>query len=89
LALLKTSRFAELDLAELKLAKVGGKCRSKHSEVWAANAFDEWRRCYGLSTDKNIGDLSKEEDLHEFINMLMKLVLQVRKTDGFRYPPNS
>jgi hypothetical protein len=85
----KSSRFAEIDVNELKLAEVGGKRKSKHGETWAANAFDEWRRCQGLSTEESIGDLFEKKDIRGFVNMLLKFVLQVRKTDGSLYPPNS
>jgi hypothetical protein len=85
----KSTRFAELDESEFTLAQAGGKRRSRNGEIWAANAFDEWRRCHGLSTEESIGDLSEKEDIRDFVNMLLKFVLQVRKTNGSLYPPNS
>jgi hypothetical protein len=69
--------------------KRGRERKSKHSEKWAARAFDEWRLCKGLSVDKSIGDLSEEENLHPFVEMLFKFFLQVQKVDGSMYPPNS
>jgi hypothetical protein len=48
-------RFAELNDVEVELVKRGGERKSKHSENWAARAFDEWRLCKGLSIDKSIG----------------------------------
>lgn len=85
----KSTRFAELEESELTLAQDGGKRRSRNIEIWAANAFDEWRRCHGLSIKESIGDLSKKEDIRDFVNVLLKFVLQVRKIDGSLYPPNS
>jgi hypothetical protein len=69
--------------------KNGGKRKSKHFENWAARAFDKWRLCKGYSIEKSIGDLSEEDDLHGFVEMLKKIFLQVRKIDGSLYPPNS
>ena len=85
----KSTRFADLDEKELMLAEAGGKRRSRNGEVWAANAFDEWRRCHGISTEESIGDLSEKDDIRDFVNMLLKFVLQVRKADGSQYSPNS
>jgi hypothetical protein len=85
----KSSRIAKLDEKELKLAEASRQRRSKHGKTWVANAFDEWRCCQGLPTEESIGDLFEKEDIHDFVNMLLKFVLQVRKTDGNLYPPNS
>jgi hypothetical protein len=85
----KSGRFAELVPTEVNNARSGGKRKSKNAETWAANAFDEWRRCHGYSTAKSIADLSKEDDLHVFVDMLFKFTLQVRKLDGGLYPPTS
>jgi hypothetical protein len=82
-------RFGELKDSEVELVVNGGKRKSKYFKNWAAKAFDEWRLCKGLSIEKSIGDLSEEEDLHGFVNMLFKFFLQVRKMDGSLYPPNS
>ena len=73
----KSYRIAELDEKELKLAKAGRQRQSKHGKTWAANAFDKWHRCQGLPTEGSIGDLSEKEDIHDFVNMLLKFVLQV------------
>ena len=85
----KSSRFADLDEKEMTLAQAGGRRRSRNGKVWAANVFDEWRRCHGISTEESIGDLSEKEDIRDFVNMLLKFVLQVRKADGSQYPLNS
>jgi hypothetical protein len=83
------NRFAELNEVEVEHVKSGGERKSKHSEHWACKAFDEWRLCKGYSIGKSVGDLSEEEDLHPFVDMLLKFFLQVRKMDGNLYPPNS
>jgi hypothetical protein len=75
----KSVRFADLIPGEVTNAKSGGKRRSRYREAWAANAFDEWRRCYGYSTAKSIADLSKESDIRVFVEMLFNFILQVRK----------
>jgi hypothetical protein len=85
----KSVRFAELVLDEVDNAQKGGKSKSLSAKKWAANAFDEWCRCHGLSTAKSIADLSEEDDLHWFIDMLLKFILQMRKQDGSLYPPTS
>jgi hypothetical protein len=79
----KSTRFVELDEKEMTLTKAGRKRRSRNGEIWATNAFDEWWRYHGLSTEESIGDLSEKED----INILLKFVLQVGKTNGSLYPP--
>jgi hypothetical protein len=82
-------RFGSLLDSEVAHVKDGGERKSKHAENWAAKAFDEWRVCKGLPIDRSIGDLSEDEDLHPFVEMLFKFFLQVRKMDGSLYPPNS
>ena len=81
-SLTKSSRFANRDEKEKTLAQTRGRRRTRNGEVWAANAFDEWRLCHGISTEESIGDLSEKEDIRDFVNMLLKFVLQVRKADG-------
>jgi hypothetical protein len=82
-------RFVELVPSEVDNAQKGGKQKSLSAEKWATNAFDEWCRCHGFSTAKSIVDLSEEDDLHLFVDMLLKFTLQVRKQDGSFYPPIS
>jgi hypothetical protein len=82
-------QFKELDATEVKNALAGGSRKSRHSEVWACNAFDEWRLCNGYSVEKSIADLSEEPDIRLFVNLLFKFTLQVRKADGSLYPPSS
>ena len=85
----KSGRFANLVSTKVDNARSGGKRKSKNAEIWAANAFDEWRRCHGYSTAKSIADMSEEDDLHVFVDMLFKITLQVWKLDGGLYPPTS
>jgi hypothetical protein len=85
----KKGRFLDLNDEEVKNALVGGKRKSRHSEVWACNAFDEWRIYNGYSVEKSIADLSEEKDIRGFVDLLFKFTLQVRKSDGSLYPPNS
>ena len=85
----KCERFGLLDEVEVKNALAGGIRKSRHSEVWACNAFDEWRVCNGYSVEKSIADLSEEADIREFVDLLFKFTLQVRKSDGSLYPPAS
>ena len=84
-----TSRFRELDEKELKNTSMGGERRSLHSEIWARNAFDEWRRFRGISTEKTIGELSEEKDIRGFVELLHDFALQVTKQDGSLYDPQS
>jgi hypothetical protein len=63
--------------------------KSRHSEVWACNAFDEWRLCNGFSVEKSIADLFEEPDIRPFVDLLFKFTLQVRKADGSLYLPSS
>ena len=85
----KSNRFQDLDAAEVKNTSMGGERRSLHSETWARNAFDEWRRFRGYSTEKTIGELSEAEDIRGFVEQLHNFVLQVTKHDGTLYPPTS
>ena len=82
-------RFVELVLDEVDNIQKYGKQKSLSAEKWAANAFNKWRWCYGLSTAKSIANLSKEDNLHLFVDMLLKFTLQVRKQDGSFYLPTS
>jgi hypothetical protein len=68
-------RFAELVPDEVDNAQKGGKLKSLSAEKWAINAFDKWRRCHGLSTAKSIAYISEEDDLHLFVDMLLKFTL--------------
>lgn len=54
---------------------MGGERKSASSENWVKNAFDEWRRFRGISTEKTIGELSGEEDIQEFVETLKDFVL--------------
>jgi hypothetical protein len=85
----KSVRFAELVPTEVDNSQKGEKRKLLSAEKWAANAFDKWHCCHGLSTAKSIADLSEEDDLHLFVDMLLKFTLQVRKQDGSLYPPTS
>ena len=71
----KSMRFANLVKSKVINVQEGGKKKSRNGETWAANAFDEWRRCHGLSIAKSIADLSKEPNLHAFVDMLFKFTL--------------
>jgi hypothetical protein len=86
---LKTGRFLDLDDEKVRNALADGKRKSRHSEVWACNAFDEWRIYNGYSVEKSIADLSEEKDIRSFVDLLFKFKLQVRKSDGSLYPPSS
>ncbi|KAG0579478.1 hypothetical protein KC19_4G101700 [Ceratodon purpureus] len=66
----KGSKFRALDLNELKNTSVGGERQSLHLENWTRNAFDEWRRFRGIPTTKTIGELSEEEDIQGFVELL-------------------
>lgn len=68
---------------------MGGDRKSLHSEIWATNAFNEWRRFRGYSTEKSIGELSEEEDIRGFVEILKEFVLQITKQDGSLYPPGT
>ena len=41
--------------------------------------FDEWRLYKDLSIEKSIGDLSEEEDLHPFVDMLLKFSYKLER----------
>ena len=84
----QNSRFRELDATEVKNTSMGGERRSAHSETWAKNAFDEWRRFRGIPTNKTIGELSEEDDIRGFVELLHDFALQVTKQDGTLYPPS-
>jgi hypothetical protein len=50
------------------------------------NAFD---KCHGLNSKESIGNLLEKDDIRDFVNILLKFVLQVCKMDGSLYPSNS
>ena len=66
---------------------VGGGWKSKHAKTWAVNAFDEWRACFGHSTELNIEELSEKKDIKGFVQQLHNFVLQITKKDGSLYLP--
>ena len=70
------------------MAQAGRKKHLRNGEIWAANAFDKWHHCQSFSTEESINDLSEKEDIWDFVNMLLKFVLQVCRRDGSLYPPN-
>ena len=71
----KCDRFGVLDEVKVKNALAGGIWKSRHSKVWACNTFDEWRLCNGYNVDKSIANLSKEVDIHGFVDLLFKFTL--------------
>jgi hypothetical protein len=75
----KNVRFCKLDDVEVKNALAGGKRKSQHFEVWALNAFDEWRICNGYSIEKSIVDLLEEPDNRKFVDLLLKFTCRSRK----------
>jgi hypothetical protein len=66
-----------------------GGCRSnKYIEIWAKNAFDEWRWFCEYETNMLIADLSKkEESIKGLVDMLCLFVPQVAKKDDNMYLP--
>jgi hypothetical protein len=70
----KKVRFLELDDVEVRNALARGRRKSKHAEVWAINAFDEWRICNGYSTDKSIANMSEAIDICPLVDLLFKLL---------------
>jgi len=82
-------RFRDLDAIEVKNVKANGERKSKHSEKWAENAFNEWRKFRGYSVEKSIADMSEEVDIKPFVGMLYEFTLQLTKADGSLYPPKS
>jgi hypothetical protein len=84
-----SSRFGTATIIELENVRRGGARKSEATEKWATRSFDDWQVFRGLSTEKNIGELSEELDLRPFVNLLTKFMLEVKKKDGELYHPNT
>jgi hypothetical protein len=62
---------------------------NKHVQLWARNAFDEWRIFCGFDIEKSILDfLESEMIVKNLVNMSL-FVLQVAKKINTMYPPPS
>ncbi len=80
--------FLDLDEKEVDNVNKGGRRINKHVELWAKNAFDEWKVFRGFDTTSSIVDLSKNESsIKNLVDMLSSFILQVAKKDGNMYPP--
>jgi hypothetical protein len=74
-----------LDLVEREVENVnkGGQIISKHVELWARNAFDDYNFFHGFDTTRSIAYLSKDESsIKDLVDMFSSFVLQVAKKDG-------
>ena len=52
-----SDRFGEINPEEVRNVDAGGRRRSKATEIWARNAFDDWRVFRGLDTQLSIEDM--------------------------------
>lgn len=82
-----THRFKQADPLHIANVKSGGQRKSRHAELWAIHAFDEWRRFKGVSTEESIADLSEKEEIRHLVELLTIFFLEIKKTDGSLYPP--
>lgn len=58
---------------DLDHVKRGGVRASLHMEEWAKKAFLEWRQFRGHETLLSIGDLSYQNDIRPFVELLVYL----------------
>jgi hypothetical protein len=55
---------------------MGGHRSTKHVEIKAKNAFDEWQRFCGYETNMSMANMSeKEENVKGLVNMFFLFVL--------------
>lgn len=82
-------RFRQIDPKEREHMKTGGERKSRHSEIWALNVFDEWRAFKGFGIEKSVADLYEEPNIEPPVRMLEDFFLELTKKDGTLYPPQS
>jgi len=82
-------RFRQIDPKEREHMKTGGERKSIHTEIWALNAFDEWRAFKGFGIEKSVADLYEEPNIEPLVRMLEDFFLELTKKDGTLYPPQS
>jgi hypothetical protein len=81
------SQFLDIDEKEVHNVNKGGRRINKHGELWAKNAFDEWKVFHDFDTTSLIANLSKDESsIKNLVDMLSCFILQVAKNDGNMYP---
>jgi hypothetical protein len=76
----------ELDKVKVCNALARVQRKSRNAKKWACNAFDQWRLSSGLSTEKFIADLSKEMDLHLFVDLSFQVYSSSKKS-GWKLVP--
>ncbi len=71
------SWFLDLDEKEVDNVNKGGQRVNKHIELWAKNAFDEWRPLCGFDITRSlIIDLSENESfVKNIVDMLSSFAL--------------
>jgi hypothetical protein len=68
----------DLDEKEVDNVNKGGRRINKHVELWAKNAFDEWKVLRSFDTRRSIVDLSKKESsIKNMVDMLSSFILQI------------
>ena len=82
-------KFLPHDAKESALVQSGGRRRSKGSENWASNTFNEWCTFRGYPISKSLVDLSELPDVKPLAAMLKDFFLECVKKDGTMYPPSS
>ena len=81
--------FLPHNVKESTLVESGGRRRSKGTENWASNTFNEWRSFRGFPISKSLADLSELPDVKPLAAMLKDFFLECVKKDGTMYPPSS
>jgi hypothetical protein len=82
------SHFLDLDEREVEHVNKRGQRIKKNVELWARNAFDDYKVFHGFDTMKSITYLSKDEfSIKYLVDMISSFVLQVVKKDGNMYIP--
>ncbi len=70
------SHFLKVDDRDLENVSMGGHRSTKHAEIQAKNAFDEWRWFCGYETNMSIANmLEKEKNVKGLVNMFFLFVL--------------
>jgi hypothetical protein len=71
------SLFLEVDERKLENLNKGGCRTNKHVELWAKNAFDEWRNFRVMILKFIINLFGNKKTIEELIDMLVLFVLQI------------
>lgn len=80
--------FRPLDSTEIEKVLNGGDRNSNDVDKWARKRFDSWRIFNKLSTRESVEEMFKR-NVAKLVDLLHNFFLQVQKTNGPLYSPET